>query len=317
MAQPSVSILILNWNGKGILRECLSSIYAGTEYEAFSVLVIDNDSDDGSVAMVREEFPEADVLENAENLSFAAANNRAIRRVDSDYVMLLNNDVEVSEGWLAPLVEVAESAPERAVVSPRIVYPDGTPQFLGDKVLLDESNVPELIVETVRWIERQFDEEKQIFSCIGAAMLVDTDLFDDIGYLDEEFEFYKEETDFCIRAKTSGYELWYTPASEIVHKSRSSSATNPYYEYYLRRKSRLRYYVLNYSAPRILFQLPFELLTVVDSVLRHYSKWLFKAYWDGLKRLPADLKERRSRSQVHYTSNKIDRAYRAVRKRFP
>lgn len=313
-AGPTISILILNWNGKELLEDCLTSIEEHTQYENYEVVVIDNDSDDGSVSFVMEQFPETTILRNSSNLGYAEANNRAIRCTTTEYVLLMNNDVAVKDGWLTALVEAAETRPDVGIVSPRIEYANGQPQFLGDKVVLTESNIPNIVLTLVRKIEQRCDHEKEIISGIGAALLISRDVFDAVGYLDEEYEFYKEDTDFCLRARDEGFKVWYTPSSEVVHKSRSTSSSDSYYSYYLRRKSRVRFYVLNYSLPRLVAQFPVECLTVVDSVRNGYTTWLCKAYLDGCKRLPKDLKQRQSRSQVHHTTNKLARLYRALPK---
>jgi GT2 family glycosyltransferase len=312
-SEPKVSILILNWNGRALLEECLKSIEDHTQYNNYEVVVIDNNSDDGSVQFVIDQFPEATIIRNASNLGFAEANNRGIRCSTSEYVLLLNNDVEVKDGWLTALVEAAETRPEVGIVSPRIVYGDGQPQFFGDKVVLTESNVPNAVLDFIRKLETRSDHEKEIISGIGAALLISRDVFDAVGYLDEEYEFYNEDTDFCLRARGNGFKIWYTPEAEVIHKSRSTSSSDSYYSYYLRRKSRVRFYVLNYSLPRLAAQFPVECLTVVDSVRNGYTGWLFRAYLDACKRLPTDLKQRRERSQVHHTTNKFRRLYEYLR----
>jgi len=315
-SEPEVSILILNWNGKDLLNDCLESIASHTQYENYQVVVIDNNSDDGSVPFVMDRFPEVSIIRNSSNVGFAEANNRAIGYTTSEYVLLLNNDVEVKEGWLKSLIDLAESKPNAGIVSPRIVYEDGLPQFLGDKVLLDESNIPDVFLDVVRLFEKQFDYEKEIISGIGAALLISREVFDTVGCLDEEYEFYMEDTDFCLRARSNGFEVWYTPNSEVVHKSRSTSSSDSYYSYYLRRKSRVRFYVLNYSIPRLVAQIPAECMTIIDSIRHGYTKWLFKAYLDGYKRLPTDLRRRQERSQVNHTTNKFRRLHETVSELF-
>ena len=96
-SEPEVSILILNWNGKDLLNDCLESIASHTQYENYQVVVIDNNSDDGSVPFVMDRFPEVSIIRNSSNVGFAEANNRAIGYTTSEYVLLLNNDVEVKE----------------------------------------------------------------------------------------------------------------------------------------------------------------------------------------------------------------------------
>jgi GT2 family glycosyltransferase len=302
---PSVSILILNRNGRDLLEECLASVYENTKYPRYEIVLIDNNSNDESVPFVESHFPAVTIIQNGENLGFAEANNRGIKNTDSDYVVLLNNDTIVESGWLTNLARVSIKDCNNKIVSPKLIYGNGDPQFLGDKVLLDESGIPNPINDIIIKIESCFDREKEIYRSIGASMLIQRNLFDKIGYLDEDYEFYMEEFDFCLRARNAGYSVKYTPKSEVVHKSRTSAGTDPYFSFYLRRRSRVRFYLLNFSVLRILLQIPIEATTIVDSFIRGYSRWLFKGYWDALKNLSELLELRSQRPQYHHTTNKI------------
>lgn len=310
---PSVSILILNKDGRDFLQDCISSIQKNTHYSNYEIVLIDNDSDDDSVQFVRENFPNINIIANDENLGFAEANNRGIDQTSSDYVLLLNNDTEVTPGWLTALVDFAESEDDFKIVSPKLVYENGDPQFLGDKVILHESGVPELLNRLLILIERRYDQPKEVVRAIGAAMMIQRELLEEIGYLDEEYEFYMEEFDYCLKARSAGYKVAYTPEAVVIHKSRSSASINPYFSFYLRRRSRIRFYLLNFTVPRLLAQIPIEVMTVIDSIYRGYSKWLFKAYLDSILDLSSLLEERKQRIQYHYTTNKICRLSEWIR----
>lgn len=302
---PQVNILILNRNGLDLLKECIPSIENNTEYGNYEIVLIDNNSGDGSVEYVRNRFPDVHIHQNSENYGFAEAYNKAIKKCDSEYVVLLNNDTEVEHMWLEPLVSAVTTTKNTAIVSPKLIYENGDPQFLGDKVLLKESGVPNIVNSIIKKIESKFDQEKEIYRGIGAAMLIKKDLFEDIGYLDEDYEFYVEEFDFCLRAINANYSIRYTPQSKVIHKSRSSAGSNPYYSIYLRRKSRLRFYALNYSIPRLTFQVPFEIIAFMNCLIHGNQKWLMKSYFDFLVELPDLLELRNSRKQYHHTTNKI------------
>jgi GT2 family glycosyltransferase len=302
---PEVDILILNRNGKCLLEECINSIHKSTSYPEYKITVIDNNSSDSSILYLKKHHPNVSIIENERNLGFAEANNKAIKQTDSKYVILLNNDTEVRSNWLTPLVDVAEGNKETKIVSPKLIYEDGDPQYTGDKIILRESGVPTVINKLLSKIEKQFDFKKEIYRGIGAALLIDRDLFTEIGYLDEEYIYYMEEFDFCLRAKGAGFSIKYTPDTTVVHKSRTTSETDPYFEYYLRRKSRIRFYLLNYTISRLLIQVPAEVLTFGHSVKQGYIKWFLKAYLDSLEDIPSILERRKSRSQFHHTTNKI------------
>ncbi|WP_158413989.1 glycosyltransferase family 2 protein [Halorubrum sp. CGM4_25_10-8A] len=310
---PKLSILILNYNGRELLEDCIISIKDNTTYPNYEIVLIDNNSSDNSVSYVRENHSDVQIVQNSENLGFAEANNRAIKSTNSEYVLLLNNDTEVGQNWLKPLVELAESAEETKVVSPKLVYENGDPQFMGDKIILRESGIPKIVNKGLTAIEKRYDRQKEIYRAIGAAMLIQRNLFEDVGYLDENYAFYMEEFDFCLQTKNQKYKILYTPESEVIHKSRTSAGTDPYYSYYLRRRSRVRFYLLNFSLLRLLVQLPIELATVFDSIVQGYSKWVLKAYYDSLKQLPSLVDERRHRQQYNHTTNKFRTIYREIR----
>lgn len=305
---PKVAILVLNWNGADLLEDCLASIEQNTSYPNVRTIVVDNDSSDGSVEMVESKFSGVEVIQHDDNLGWAEGNNEAIRQVSADYYLILNNDTRVRSGWIEELVRCAQEYDSVGVVSPKLVYPDDTPQFLGDKVLLSESGIPEPVMEGIRNVEYRYGSEREVVTAVGAAMLVDDEVFETVGLFDQEYPHYMEESDFCIRTRTAGFRIVYTPESVVVHDSRSTSETDPYYEFYLRRIARVRFYVLNFTLLRLLMQVPLEAVTVLDAIRREYLRWLLKAYWESGKQLPGWFRQRRERTQVSHTTNKIRRA---------
>lgn len=125
-----VSVIIVNWNTPVYLKACLSSLYAEPKPKvSYDVWVVDNASTDNSVAMVKSEFPQVNVIQNSENLGFSKANNKAIRASTGRYVFLLNSDATIHAGALDKLVEYADSHPSSGVMGPKVLNPDGTLQF--------------------------------------------------------------------------------------------------------------------------------------------------------------------------------------------
>ena len=120
MKTPRVSVIIVSHNGLSIIQKCLPSVVQ-TKWENFQIIFVDNHSTDGSAEWVVDQFPQIQILSNPENWLFSRANNEAIRKIDSDYVVLLNNDVAVSEDWLQPLIEYAQKSDRIAALQPKIL----------------------------------------------------------------------------------------------------------------------------------------------------------------------------------------------------
>lgn len=229
-----VSVIIVNWNTRDILSNCLASIYSNTELEKFEVIVVDNGSVDKSVNMVREKFPQVYLIENKENRGFAAANNQGIRKAKGRYVLVLNSDTEVLDDAIAQTVKFADTHPEAAVVGCRVLNPDKTLQptcFMFPSVLnlfLAATYLYKIFPkskffgrERMSWWDRS--DEREIDVVTGCFMLVRKEAIERVGLMDESFFMYGEETDWCYRLKNSGHKIMFTPSTEIIHYGGASS----------------------------------------------------------------------------------------------
>ena len=229
-----VSILIVNWNTREILRDCLKSIYEQTRDLAFEVIVIDNASEDGSPQMVKEDFKEVILVENSTNRGFAAANNQAMAMAKGRYVLLLNSDTVVLDNAIAKTVVFADAHPEGAVVGCRILNPDKTRQegcFMFPSLLnllLSATYLYKLFPrskffgrESMTWWMR--DDEREVDVVTGCFMLIRRDAIEQVGVMDEQFFMYGEETDWCYRFKKAGWKCLFSPAGAIIHIGRASS----------------------------------------------------------------------------------------------
>ncbi len=219
-----LSIVIVNWNTRDLLRDCLASIDAGLGGLAAEVLVVDNASDDGSADMVRREFPEATVIENARNLGFAAGNNVALRRAAGRYIMLLNTDTLVHGDVLSEVVAWMDARPEVGVLGPRVLNADGTVQascsaFPSLRHLamqtLGLTRIARLDAYRMTGWDRASERRVEVIS--GAAMVVRRSAMDEVGLLDEAFFFYGEETDWCHRFAKAGWDLVFAPIPAVTH----------------------------------------------------------------------------------------------------
>jgi GT2 family glycosyltransferase len=228
------SIVIVSWNTRDILRDCLKSIDENAGPLRGEIIVVDNASADGSVEMVRREFPHVQRIENKENRGFAAANNQGIAVAKGRYVLLLNSDTIVLDQAIARTVAFADSRPDAAVVGCRVLNADRTLQptcFMFPSLfnlLLSSTYLYKLWPqsrlfgrERMTWWRR--DDVREVDVVTGCFMLVRREAIEQVGVLDEQFFMYGEETDWCRRFKEAGWKVLFTPAAEIVHLGGQSS----------------------------------------------------------------------------------------------
>jgi N-acetylglucosaminyl-diphospho-decaprenol L-rhamnosyltransferase len=230
-APPDVSIIIVSWNTRDLLLQCLQSLPAAVGDLQADVWVVDNASTDGSMAAVRQQFPTVQVIENKTNVGFAAANNQAIVRSSGRYALLLNSDTIAFPNSIERLVRFADRHPRAGVVGPLLVNPDGS--FQGSF-----TDFPSLLNETLnvtgigrrlygRWYpnygSRFAQHPRRVDVIQGACMLARREAFAQVGLMDEAYFMYSEETDWCYRMARSGWELWFTPDATIRHYGAQST----------------------------------------------------------------------------------------------
>jgi hypothetical protein len=265
-AKPDVSICIVNWNGREVLRNCLLSLRAGNEPLRLEAIVVDNASADDSVALMRGEFPEVILIVNEANRGFSAGNNQAAAVATGRYLFFLNNDTVVQPASIVHLTAFLDAHPEAVAVGPKLIGSDGKPQRSGRnlptlRAMLHWGALP------VRWTKifsRQyrryrdaFDPEKAgaVPQLAAAALMVRPAAFLEAGAWDEKFEFGMEDVDLCLRLAKFG-QIQYLPAARITHLGRVSShlARGPVYRSYqcgtvryFRKHHRSRYAALIYQ----------------------------------------------------------------------
>lgn len=218
-----VSVVILNWNGEGMLRSFLPSVIAYSQTDDVEVCVADNASTDGSVRLLHEEFPEVRLILLDKNYGFAEGYNLALKEVDAEYVVLLNSDVEVTQGWLAPLIDFMDAHPEVASCQPKLLdYRKKTHfEYAGAAGgYLDKYGYPFCrgrIFDVVEEDRGQYDDSVSVFWVTGAAMFIRLKDYRDAGGLDGGFFAHMEEIDLCWRLNSRGRKLVYIPQSKVYH----------------------------------------------------------------------------------------------------
>lgn len=235
MSAGKISIVIVSYNTRDLLRRCLTEAYRHTEDVQPEIFVVDNASSDGSAGMVRAEFPAVRLLENAENAGFARANNQALRLLRSDFALLLNSDAMLKAGSLRALLDFAQARPRAAIVGPRLTDGEGrlqpstytTPspwnEFL--KALKLYKLLP-AAVNSRLFLSSFFDHRtsRQAARLTGACVLIRKTALDSIGLLPEEFFFYGEVHDWCLTARERGWQVWFCADTEVTHLGGQSSA---------------------------------------------------------------------------------------------
>jgi GT2 family glycosyltransferase len=255
-------VIVVNWNGKSLLNKCLSSLFSNTDDETSRVVVVDNGSSDGSPEMVLKDFPQVTLIQNKVNVGFSKANNQGIRYAIqhyAKYVLLLNSDIEITDKhWLKEFTTVIESDSKIGIVGCKLVFADGKLQHAGGRIALQ---VPYHRGECEN-DTGQYDRVELVDYVTGAAMLVKAEVIRKIGILDEGFSpVYYEDTDWCVRARLSGYEIAYTPKPTLIHHcGASSKKLGGERKWYYAKRNFIRFTLLNYSTKAI-----FKRLFLYDS----------------------------------------------------
>ena len=217
-----LSVVILNWNGRRHLERYLPSVVAHTEGDA-EVVVADNGSTDDSLQWLRLNYPDVRVIRLDRNYGFAGGYNRALREVASEYVLLLNSDVEVTAGWWQPLVEVLDTESDVAAVAPKILADMERTKFEyagASGGFIDYLGYPFCrgrILSNVEEDRGQYDNRRDIFWASGAAMCCRRELFESLGGFDEDFFAHMEEIDLQWRMQLAGWRIVVEPKSVVYH----------------------------------------------------------------------------------------------------
>jgi GT2 family glycosyltransferase len=219
-----LSIVIVNWNTRELLAQCLESIYDPLSRKDIEVFVIDNASSDGSSEMVKEWFPQVRLIENEQNVGFARANNQAIHSCESRYILLLNSDTIVKPHAFHELVSFMDTHPDVGACGARLLNPDGSLQYSC-------SPAPSLVGEFKRlfhlpgvrpdgyYLMQEWDQNlaRQVDVILGACLMLRSEVLDQVGMLDEDYFMYSEEVDLCHRIKVAGWGLYWVPQAQVVH----------------------------------------------------------------------------------------------------
>ncbi len=280
-AEKKVSIVIPNFNGMAFVDACMRAVlWDAPEAE---ILVVDNASTDGSLAYMKEHFPEARYIEMKENVGFAAAVNAGIRAAARPYVILLNNDTEVEQGFTAALVEALEKDPRIFSVQAKLLQ-------LKQPDKIDDAGD---LYCALGWAFARgkdksallYEEQAEVFAACAGAAIYRRDAFEKIGYFDETHFAYLEDIDVGWRARIYGYRNLYTPKARVYHAGSGSSGSR-YNEFKVTLSSRNNIWLLYKNMPRLqlILNLPFLLAGFGAKLLFFYKKGFGRIYARGIRK---------------------------------
>jgi len=238
MNYPKVAIVILNWNGEKHLANFLPSVF-NSQYPNLEIIIGDNASTDNSVQFLRETFPLIRVISNDENLGFAEGYNKVLNKVDADYYVLLNSDVEVTPNWINPVIEMMEADSSIAVAQPKIrdYYNRSSFEYAGAAGgFIDMFGYPFCrgrIFDTLEKDIGQYNDNLEIFWATGCALFIKSSIWKRVNGLDEQFFAHMEEIDLCWRIKNLGYKVMYCGKSTVYHVGGGTLHTESSYKTYL------------------------------------------------------------------------------------
>ena len=291
---PLVSVIILNWNGKKYLAECLDSL-AAQSYRDFETVLVDNGSTDGSAACVREAYPWVRLVELPENVGFAGGNNRGLEMAKGEFIVTLNNDTKADPRFLEELLRPARAAPEVGKVAAKMLnfFEPGRIDSVGVRIATNGMG------QNIGVGERdtgQYDTPAQVFGpCAGAALYRRT-MVDQVGFFDPSFFAYYEDLDLAWRGRMAGWQAVTAPKAVVLHvHSATSGKMSPFTVYQVQRN---KWFVLlkNWPVSLLVKCFPliaaFDLAALVLAALRGRGLAALKARLDVLKSIPRLLRDR-------------------------
>ena len=277
-----ISFIIINWNTRDLLVDCLNSIEKQVKGYSFETFVVDNNSSDGSADRVKELFHNrVNLIRNSENMGFARANNQAIKSAKGRYAILLNSDTVLNEKTVSGLVTFLDSRKDAAMAGPRMIDGNGKLQNSYDNFpaliteLLNKSILRILFPGKFAGKSLKTDLPFEVDSLIGACIAIRSEAIKEVGMFDEDYFFFLEETDWCFRMRKAGWKIFHQPEIDIIHLQGQSKKMRPalsWIEYY---RSLYQYFKKNRSRASYLCLRIFRFIKLVISLVLTFIGLLF------------------------------------------
>ncbi len=289
-----VTVIIVNWNGKKFLSDCLESLRKQS-FQRFSTILVDNGSTDGSLALVSTSYPEIRIISLSENRGFAAANNIAFEVIKTKYVALLNNDAVAHPQWLKHLTESLENDQSAGFAASRILYYDN-PEII-DRAGDAYSTAGAGILRGRGAKAKAYTQSQAIFGACAAAAIYRKVMLDHVGFFDSEFFLIYEDVDLSFRAQLAGYACLYVPAAVVFHKVSSSIVRDSPVSIYYGHRNLEWVYFQNMPLRLLLRSLwahvLYDLAAFFYFACRGLAKPFLRAKWHAVRNAKRILKNRR------------------------
>lgn len=314
-----IAIVVINYNGKNLLKKFLPSLVKYSDIKISDIFIVDNNSDDGSVDFIKKNYSSVKIIQNDKNYGYAKGYNVGLNKIQSQYLVLINNDVEVSENWLDPMFNSMEQNKKIGSCQPKILsYKNRTTfEYAGAAGgYLDYLGYPYCrgrIFDTVELDKGQYDSPKEIFWSSGACMMVRNKLFKKLEGFDESFYAHMEEIDLCWRIKGLGFKNFCFPKSIVYHLGGGTLNYNSPKKTYLNFRNNLIMITKNESLISLTLKLPFRLfldilasfyILIKNKSLLHFLE-IIKAYVSFIIKLPHILFKK---EKTKMNSNKLNKS---------
>ena len=308
MSHPRTAIVILSWNGAKLLQQFLPSVIRCSKNDLTDIVIADNGSTDNSLQILQQNFPEVKILDLKQNYGFARGYNEALKLIDADYFVVLNSDVEVTDGWLNKPIQLMESDPTIAAVQPKILSYNQKTHFEYAGAAggyIDRFGYPFCrgrIFNEVEEDRGQYNDSVDIFWATGACMFVRSKYFHEVGGFDADIWAHMEEIDLCWRLKNRGYRIIYTSESTVYHVGGGTLSYDNPQKLFLNFRNNLWLLYKNLPDNQLLHILSIRMILDGVAAFKLLSEFNFngiksvlKAHYHFYKSLPA-LREKRKRS---------------------
>ncbi|HFD2051431.1 glycosyltransferase family 2 protein [Clostridium perfringens] len=283
--EPLIYIIILNYNGYKYTLECIESLN-NINYENYRIVVVDNNSTDNSIKLLKKNLKDCIILESKENLGYAGGNNLGIKyaiKNKAEYICILNNDLVVSKNFLKDLLKDLDTNKNIGMIGPMICDYTNRNKVQSTGAII---NLKRGLVTRINNGKNVNEIKKEIKKCDyigGACILLNSNLIKEIGYIPEAYFLFYEETEWCLKTKRKGYDIACDTNVKIYHRESGTISKTRGLSYYFMRRNKIVFQKRNSSKKEILyFYIYFTLKTLKNLVLRKENFYSIKCYYDGL-----------------------------------
>jgi len=301
-----ISVIVLNFNGKDLLKECLTSLREQT-YKDFEVILVDNSSTDSSIEYVKNNFPEVKILALEKNVGFCKGNNEGIKISQGEYIVLLNNDTKVDHFWLEELYRAILGNPQVGFCASKIIFCSDQENIdtAGDGYSLCGAPFKRGHLEN----RDKYNKEEEVFGACAAATIYRKSMLNDIGLLDEDFFMGFEDSDLSFRAQLKGYKCLYVPTAIVFHRVSATIGKLSNRQVYYGQRNVEYVYIKNMPTGLILKHFFFHLIYNIGAFLFFLSKGRGLVFLKAKLSVSMNLKGLLEKRKVIQKTRRVDNTY--------